>query len=207
MGLEKNIYKGIIFDSREEVWFAMWCEELKQAGLIRYWHKEIESIEVIPSYSLQYNKITELKTRTKAEAKSFKLLNNLSYTADFEISFTNEGFDIFVSPINENIKPDRYFFCYNPKNMCIIEVKPSFDQHGKTARFSLLQKMIWHNLGIFVDLIIPEDLFRDTFMPQEAISDFKIKRATAKKRVGEWKTSYIPKTLKQFLNDHTAQRN
>lgn len=196
MGLET--YKGIIFDSKEEVWFAMWLEELKQHGFVYCWNKVIEPIELIQPYKIEYIKKTQLKTKTKEEEKEFTLLHGLEYTPDFQIYFTKQGWSMFVSPMNENVKQDRWFFSKHPSDFVYVEVKPSFDMHGKTSRFSIIQKIVLHIKNIFVDLIIPEDLFEGTFMPLEAMDDFRYKKAPRK---GQWKTKYIPKTLKQFLNE------
>lgn len=202
-----EIYKNIVFDSKEEKWFAQWCNELKEAGYVADWDKENIPMSIIDPVYLDYIKTTELKTKSKREVKRFTLLKDFQYTPDFWIMFTQKGYDVFVSPLNENVKPDRWFFGKDISNPIWVEVKPIFDQHGKTARFSIVQKLIWHIKKIFVDLIIVEDLFKGTFMPREAMDDFKYKKSPTgknkgKKGVGDWKCNYIPKTLNEFLNGH-----
>lgn len=199
-------YNGIIFDSREEVWFAMWCQELKTAGYIQYWNKVTEPLPIIEPLEIEYIKKTQLKTKVRHENKTFTLLKGLEYTPDFRVEWTIKGFQTFVSAMNENIKPDRWFFAGpsypgspRPSLVGHIEVKPTFDQHGKTARFSIMQKIIWKTQEIFVDLIVVEDLFEGTFMPKEAMPEFKYKKAP---RTGQWKCKYKPKTLEEYV---TAQ--
>lgn len=201
MSLE--IYRGTIFDSREEVWFAMWCQELKERGYIYNWYKASIPLQVINPLKIEYIKKIELKTKTRYESKEFNLLKGLSYTPDFYITWTLKGLREFVSPMSQDINPNKWFFTPflndgNQSNEGVVEVKPTFDQHGKTARFSIIQKIVWDKLQIFVDLIIVEDLFKSTFMPAEAVPEFQYK---IKAKKGQWKCKYIPKTLKQFLNE------
>lgn len=196
------MFMGEVFDSREEIWFAMWCQELKNAGYITEWRKVNTHLTVTYPIKFEYTKTTPLKTKVKQETKIFTLLQGLEYTPDFYIHWTREGVEKFVSVIEDGIDPTKWFFSngYNS----IVEVKPIFDQHGKTARFSILQKVLY-KLGTYVDLIIPEDLFKGTFMPVQAMDDFKYKKNPTgknkgKKFAGDWKCDYVPKTLNEFLN-------
>jgi hypothetical protein len=204
-----HLYNGISFDSREEVHFAMWLDELKEAGYIFNWERP-NKIELIPSLNLRYKKTTTLKTKVKEENKSFCLLKNLSYTPDFEIKWVVKGTDLFVSPIvepadDDPVDPSKWFF--GDKFRTFVEVKPTFDQHGKTDKFSIIQKIIWHVHKEFVDLIIPEHLFKGTFMPLAAMDDYRYKKAPTgknkgKKVAGDWKCDFVPKTIKEFLNEN-----
>jgi hypothetical protein len=200
-------YRGQIFDSREEVWMAMWLEELKDAKYINWWEKITKPIEILPSINFFYTKITSLKTKEKHETKAFTLLNNLSYTPDFYIGWTTKGLQLFVSNIGDDINPKSWFFSPRESRFTstYVEVKPNFDQNEKTAKFSIIQKILWHSKGMFVDLIIPEKLFEGTFMPQEAMPEFKYKKKPTGKNKGikgpgDWKVNYTPKTLNEFLN-------
>lgn len=201
-------YNGQIFDSREEVWMAMWLEELRLAGYVDHWIKISKPFIVLNAVKHEYNKIIQLKKSRKVETKEFTLLNDLTYTPDFLVSWTEKGADRFVSIIGPGINPKSWFFTdctFNPYTITYIEVKPSFDQNGKTAKFSIIQKILWFVRGIFVDLIIPEKLFEGTFMPAEAMPEFKYKKKPTGKNKGikgpgDWKTNYIPKTLNEFLD-------
>lgn len=218
MPLKKVIhqYQGVLMDSREEVWMAMWLEELKEAGYVSSWGKVSFPFNIFMPVTFDYEKVTELKTKTKREWRKFTLLNDLEYTPDFVVNWTVKGFEKFVSRIGKQIQPinpNSWFYCGydldNPKELHFIthiEVKPIFDQNGKTAKFSIIQKILWNVKRIFVDLILPEKLFEGTFMPNEAIPDFKYRKAPTgknkgKKGPGDWKTNYIPKSLKEFIND------
>lgn len=205
-----EVYNDIIFDSREEVWCAMWLEALKNSGHIKEWSRA-NSIEIFRPFKATIFKRTELKTKIKTEEKDFTFLNGLVYTPDFIVTWTRQGKEKFLSHIGYDMNPKSWFF-YNTGNgefpITWIEVKPTFDQNGKTAKFSVIQKILWNVHKIFVDLIIPEKLFEGTFMPQEAMPEFKYKKKPTGKNKGvkgpgDWKTNYIPKSLNEFLNEKT----
>lgn len=202
-----HTYKGKLFDSREEVWMAMWLEELKENGFVKFWEKITQPIQLFFPATFQYTKVTQLKKSQKKQLKPFTLLNGLSYTPDFEITWTEKGWKLFVSLIGDEINPKSWFFSYTKHKMTTwVEVKPIFDQNGKTAKFSIIQKILWREQRLFVDLIIPENLFEATFIPKDAMPEFKYKKKPTGKNKGlkgpgDWKTKYLPKTLNQFLNE------
>ena len=205
MGKIIHQYKGILLDSQEEAWMAMWLNELQNAGYVEFWERVTKSVEIFPAVKFNYVKETELKTKTKREIKYFTLLQDLEYTPDFVVRWNKKAYKKLFSVIGDNIDPKSWFFCKDSWFEGFIEVKPNFDQNGKTAKFSIIQKILWNTKRIFVDLIQPEKLFEATFMPLEAMNDFKYKKNPTgknkgKKGVGDWKTDYVPKTLKQFLN-------
>jgi hypothetical protein len=199
-------YKGQIFDSREEVWMAMWLEELKDFEYVETWERFVKPIKLFDAVQYPYTKITELKTKMKSERKVFNLLYDLTYTPDFRVKWSEKGWDHFVSIIATGLNPKSWFFgTYEANGWTYIEVKPVYDQNDKTAKFSVIQKILWNVKKIFVDLIIPEKLFEGTFMPQEVIPEFKYKKKPTGKNKGikgpgDWKVNYTPKTLNEFLN-------
>jgi hypothetical protein len=199
-------YNGILLDSTEEKWICMWLQELQDAGYIEFWERITKSIQIFPAVKFDYTKETVLKTKTKVEEKSFTLLQDLEYTPDFVVRWNKRAYKKFFSVICDNIDPKSWFFCKDSWFEGFIEVKPNFDQNGKTAKFSIIQKILWNTQKMFVDLIQPEKLFEGTFMPQAAMPDFKYRKAPTgknkgKKGPGDWKTNYVPKSLKEFIND------
>lgn len=198
-------YKQWFFDSREEVWFAKWCEELRQAGYIASWEQGFNWV-LTGGLKMPYVKVTQLKTKIKEEQKELKLLNPSEYTSDLAISWTEKGFEKFVGLINTaEYRGNVNAIFFNTSAITHVEVKPTWDQNNMTRLFVNNQKFMWDKHRIFINLIKPEDLFKETFMPVEVMSDFKIKKLSAKlktagKKVGDWKTNYTPKTIKEFLN-------
>lgn len=203
-------YKNQYFDSQEEIWFAKWCEELKNAGYVLEWLKG-NTISMTPGLKLDYVKKTQLKTKVKRELKHITLLEESEYTPDFKIIWTNKGLELFFGEIPHypNMftgNPNSVLFGEN--KVSYVEVKPVWDSQNMTRVFVTKQKFLWLNQRLFVNLIKPEDLFKKTFMPAEAVSDFKLKKTSVKgknkgKQAGDWKVNYIPKTLNDFLNGTT----
>lgn len=214
---EIHEYKGILMDSKEEVYFAHWLDEAQVAGWVEKWMYVTKPFQVCPYVRLPYIKTTILKTKVKQELKEFTLLHDLEYTPDFKIKWTEKGMLKFVSTIEPcpespnagMIDPKSIFFCgyWQVKDVGLhtttwAEVKPTFDMHGKISKFSVLQKILWTFKGIFVDLIQPEDLFKETWMPQAIMEDFKYKvvpkKAAKGKKKGDWKTDYKPKNIHEY---------
>lgn len=204
MSLTTLVYKGIKFDSDEEVFFAAWLEELKLAGFVTSWKKQKLPIYLTKGLKIPYTKRIELKTKTKFEEKEKILLKPSEYTMDFIIDFSWEGHKKFVSAIeiSKNFKPNALFFTnreLNADEPVYVEVKPSFDQNNMERLFRNNQKFIWAKFKVFINLIEPLELFKKTFMPTAIAPYFKYKKPPKGKKVGDWKMDWLPKTLKEFL--------
>jgi hypothetical protein len=208
--LEKKlpiVWKGILFDSDEEMFFAMWLEELKEVGYVRQWKRAVDSISLTDGLKISYIKVTKLKTKTKHEEKEFTVLRPSEYTTDFDVTFTPEGIMRLVNYITPagSFEITRPFFS-NERLRGLFEIKPGFDQNNMERLFKNNQKFIWDKYKIFVNLVEPIELFKKTFLPSEAAPYFKYKvvpkKAKAKGKVkGDFKFDWKPKTIKEFLND------
>lgn len=202
------VYRGVKMDSDEEVFVAMWLQELQEAGLISRWKKVDSTIELTQGLKLYYKKITQLKTKLKVEDKYKTLLNDSEYTPDFKIEFTEKGLEKLVCVLDvfeatpEWKNRNAIFFTSN--NHVLVEVKPSFDQNNMERLFKNNQKFIWDKHKIFVNLVEPIALFEKTFIPLAAAPYFKYKVVTKKliakgKKKGDWKFDFVPKTLNEFI--------
>jgi len=177
MKKQKPTYKGVEYDSQEEIEIAMWIEEGVEAGLIM--PKVIyqpEAYELSPKQTKTVLK--QLKTKSKQVEKH--LLHPHKYTADFHFRIALEGLKlmhIFTGSID----------AYN----VIVDVKGAFNQHGGDREFSINQKWTYEKYGVFVNKVIPEKLFKSTWCPQGA-------RLTSKTR--QIKKKYAKcKTIEEFL--------
>lgn len=213
------MFKEIHFDSDEEVFMAMWLEELKEKGYIACWKKIIEPIPLTKRYKIEYTKSTQLKTKIKKEKKEFTLLRPSEYTPDFEIHWTRTGFEKFLyNLIAHKLSTDRReyeqlitdphkaLFFSKEYNETLVEIKPAFDMQNMERGFVHKQKYLWDKLQIFVNLVEPVELFRKTFLPLLAASYFKYKKSPTgknkgKKGPGDWKMDWIPKTINEYLNN------
>jgi hypothetical protein len=205
MSATNLMYQGIHFDSDEEVFFAMWLEELKQAELIREWKRSTEAIPLTHGIYVPYIKTTKLKTKTRHEEKIFTVLRPSEYTPDFEVDFSAYGIQQFVNYIKPvgSFDKDRLFFS-GERLKGFFEVKPAFDQNNMERLFKNNQKFIWHTREIFINMIEPVELFKKTFMPAEAAEYFKYKKKPTSgknkhKGVGDWKVDFIPKSINEYL--------
>lgn len=200
------VYNGIKFDSDEEVFVAMWLQELQDAGFVKRWSRTEVAFPMTQGLKRNWVKETQLKTKLKQELKTDTLLRPSEYTPDFIVNFSAEGIERFVGilePATE-YKTGKLFYKNTPG--VIIEVKPSFDQNNMERLFKLNQKFLWDKEKIFVNLVEPVALFEKTFIPLAAIPYFQYKVITKKliakgKKKGDWKLNFIPKTLKEYLND------
>lgn len=205
------ILNNIKFDSAEEVYFAMWLNELEKAGYVDKWVKVVTPIKLTKGLKIPYKKVTQLKTKVKIEDKEKSILNPSEYTPDFRVAFTEKGHDLFCSWLTiADFNPNALFFTNNDgiqqKNVpvYVFEIKPSFDQNNMERLFRNNQKFLWDKYEIFVNLVEPISLFEKTFLPLEAEKYFRYrvvnKKALAKgKKVGDFKMDWTPKTLKQYV--------
>lgn len=203
MGVTSLIYRDIKFDSDDEFYVACWLEELKQAGHVIKWRRSKEAIPLTEGLKFDYVKTTHLKTKVKHELKTKEILKPSEYTPDFEAMF---GAGPFLSLICEHAKIDSLFYT-NQFPKAWLEVKPAFDQNNMERLFKNNQKFVWYRHKIFVNLVIPEELFKKTFLPKDCAEYFKYKREPTgknkgKKKAGDYKFDWIPKTLEQYLTEN-----
>lgn len=157
-GTDKPSYKGLIFDSIDEVQMFIWLETAEKAGLIGKWEYHPESIQVIPAFTENVVEEKQLKTKVKRVEKVKTVLNSATYTTDFRIDTIKDPrlFKIF------RISSDGWYW---------IDVKGKWSgSFGKDAKyFSLLTKVLWYLKEIFVNKVIVRDLCAETFCPTELI--------------------------------------
>jgi len=144
-------------DSKENTYFSWYLDELKKAGYISEWIYEPKS------YNL-FDPIKRIDIKKNKEIER-KLLGAHSYTPDFGIIWNESAYDIFTREIKE-LLPSRInnpFF--RQGNRSVIEVKPIFDRNNMIRLFSINQRWVYQKIGRYVQLIVPEKLFKDTFTP------------------------------------------
>lgn len=139
------------FDSDEELWIYHWLKEAEKYRLIKDIVYQPMSFELAPRASVMVSK--RLKTKTKDVDKF--LFHPHSYTADFAFSFVSDAVE--------------YAFKHNNIGQfsrdIIIDVKGSFNKFGDQKQFAINQKWVWQKFGIYVEKIVPEKLFKKTWVP------------------------------------------
>ena len=144
------------FDSPDEAMFYSWCVEAVAKGVIEAFKYQPETMQIFDKVHYQHEK--QLKTKVKIEQKT--ALNGLSYTADFLI---RGDLAKFHTPKEKIIFPKLipssgglYFY---------IDIKGSYLQHNDAVKFSIMQKVIYHVKGIYINKIVPEKFFLKAWLP------------------------------------------
>lgn len=117
----------------------------KEEEWFSWWLDELEEKGYIHSYG-------RATSYTLFEPDKRHKMRGHEYTPDFFVTWENGAINALRLP-----------FIYE---LCIIEVKPSFDAHNMTRLFKLNQKWVYQKYGIYVELVIPEKLFKSTFAPK-----------------------------------------
>jgi hypothetical protein len=185
----KGIYKGVAYESLEELAFLQWASEAQKAGFIL-------SIERADPYllckSLVHDYAVNLKTKSKPATQT--LLHGHSYTPEFVIRWNKHAIDKFVWVPTQSKKFEALFVGYFEEGVlsCVIEVKPMFDQNNMERLFKVNQKWMWEKYGVFVNLVKPQRLFQETFTPSEYRTT-----PSGRPRVIKW----TQKSLSQFISN------
>ncbi len=163
----KNLAKERGFDSEEEAIFYDWCCEAYDNNIIAQFEYSQEKYELIKSQKYSDGK---------------HLFRNVSYTDDFHI----HGFKELAILHKFFTKP----YCGH----YVIDVKG-----GKTAKeisnyrsFQIRRKLMYYFNDIYVNILVPDLLFAETFVPE---SRFKYTEKTMEIR----KKYKKMKTVKQFV--------
>ncbi len=162
-----GVYKGIPYDSLEEMAFLQWASELQKSGYIR-------SIQRAESYLLsdgvQNNYAQQLVTKSRPMQQT--LLHGHSYTPEFIIVWDKRALDKIVWDISKSTKFEKLFVgvSSNGSYITYIEIKPLWDQNNMERLFKINQKWMWDKHGIFVNLVKCPELFAKSFTPQEYLT-------------------------------------
>jgi len=212
--------QAIAFDSPEELWFAWWLEELREAGVIKGWSYHPPGWDVARSCFLRWQEQGKRNILDKERC----LFREHTYTADFSLQWANHDFVNYAKPpdkpgwnnnglymVKSPLDPVETEMGGRPKEnavmittnfaaTCYIDVKGAFTRmHEQDAKFRLIRGVIWEKYGEYINRVVPHTgskkkpdcLFRDTFVPHRFLFTDK----TAKMRA----IPYPVKTLGQWL--------
>ena len=174
-----------INDSLEEQYILWYFLELKEAGYIEEVTKGF-SIELYPKVTYSVPRVSKTGKELKPNIKI--LLGNKSYTPDFVVKWKSKALDdgIICENFNFPFYVDRDF-------QSTIEVKPNYDVKGiSTREFKSTQKIAYHALGLYVQCVIPEELFKTTFTPKRYL------KCTLNNKQNR-KLNYTPRTLEDWI--------
>jgi hypothetical protein len=159
-------------DSKEELYFTWWLDDLIKAGLIEKYERA-ESFQLSSPVKVKVAK--QLKTKVKMVERH--LLDGHLYTPDFVVKFDRD----FAKKCK----------LWGFSGLCIIEIKADYDKDNMTRLFRINQKWVWKDYGVLVNLVKIPSFFKKTFTPKRYLLTDKTMKP---RRLG-----YKPRTLKQFM--------
>lgn len=185
-----------MFDSDEEKYFSWYLDELLQAGFIKSYGHHTEKFMLSPPAGVVM--VKKLKTKEKRVSKT--LLRGHEYTPDFMIRWNPKALDIFYSPLID-CNPNPFFLASSTFDSVFgcdigfVEIKAVFSKYNMGREFSINQKWLYAQEGIYVQKVIPTGkstcLFAKTFTPEK----YLLTEKTHKPRKLKWK----PRTLTEYL--------
>jgi len=145
-----------VFDymrSQEEVAIALWLDECFEAGLIDTWEYEPVKIKISGRETSNLYKPMKRGPRRYKEVER-AIIHAESYTPDFVVSGFDTDFNYFAGMHSTAYDKDVYV---------MMDVK------GIAGRSSIgwghKQKLLYYYAMVFVNKVIPEKLFKKTFVP------------------------------------------
>lgn len=184
-------YNEIKFDSKEEVFFLWFLQDMKKAGFIDNYKYQPVAIELTPKQTYKFKKV--MKTKEKIVDKH--LLHPYRYTADFEIHWNTSAKGLFYENINEVVEDSNVPFFANSlgkRSISIVDTKASYNLKDSNRRFSSTQKVLFLLKNIYVQQIVPQKLFEKTFTPNRYLmTDKGVKLRTIHFKI---------KTLKEYID-------
>lgn len=165
--------KNVELDSAEEYYVYNWIMDAFELGIVKEY-------EYQPKEFLLTEKFKYVPAFGNPKAKEKHLLADHVYTADFRIVFNRlhgeklaEYFKIPIEALNANGDAVVY-----------IDVKGGYNRFGGDRNFSIHQKMTWDKYKIYVQKVVPEEMFSKLGRPEAAKYTVKTKKPTAKYAVG-----------------------
>lgn len=173
--IDDYIYRknGIEIDSNEEYYVYNWLMEAYTAGIVKEYEYQP------PSFKLT-EKFKYVPAFGNPKQKEKHLLADHEYTADFRIVFNR----LYGERLVEYFKIPVEAIDANGDAVVWIDVKAGFNRFGGDRNFSIHQKMMWDKHKIYVQKVVPEELFKKLGAPEAAKYTVKTKKPTAKYAVG-----------------------
>lgn len=154
------------FDSNEELYFDWYLKELLAHGIIKkYKYHPKPFVLSEPRRTEEY-----VFMKTKAKVVMKHLIAKHIYTADFAILWNPENLYAYFNLMNIPSYPDIFFLANEINGMMVsyIDVKGQFagPRNTSAVTFPSNQKWVLLKHGIYVQKVIPKELFRITFTPE-----------------------------------------
>lgn len=194
------------FRSDEEVFFQWYIDDLIEAGFIEKFNYEQETYTIFDQLKLPWMK----QMKTKVAQKEFEAIKPSTYTPDFNIYWTDEAKGIFINGIPSEKMPyfaGAEFLDLTDQGRSVLDVKGADNTFGKKNSsiytFPLKQRMMWLVHNIYVQKVVPQQLFQKTFTPYR----YTLTNQSGKKRKLQWESmnvyEYVEMMKKSHINRNT----
>ena len=213
----KWTYNGQMFDSKEEIYFSWYVDELVGERFVK---KAIYQPKgFVLSLPKKYQHELVMKTKSKVVDKS--LIRGHSYTPDWlliwdrykvaeyarglKVAFLgdSEGQEDKFTRISEADKWLPFWFCqyrmFDGKYFfySYVDVKGRASKHNSHRYFEISRKWVYEKYGVFVNKVVPPKLFNVTFCPER----FRATDQGNTVRIRTSKLKGLSEVIKQGLRD------
>lgn len=172
-----------VVDSDEELYFAWWCQELIEHGVLLAADVNKKSIEL----SGQVDHTFELSMKTKNKKKTEKLMHGHKYTPDFNMFPDMRYRDAFYAILIKGKKLPKqkvhFISMRDDQHEIVVEIKPAFDQHNMTRLVRTNLKWTFDKYLTYINLIKVPEIFAKTFTPKKYIEVMQGKRKPGTTRI------------------------
>ena len=195
-------------DSNEEQYFVWWLEDLERYGYINSFGRA-EGYKLANESTVHWTQEKQLKKSTKIEDKSKSLFQDLIYTPDFDVNFDIIGVNKLFVRLYQDLNVHALSGKPVPSGLmtvdtrAIVEIKPNFDFKGMSKKTIILRKLVFEKYGIYINQVIPEKLFKNTFVPQRYLRTDQNK---ADRKIN-FKFILIDDMIEQFNKENNEQPN
>lgn len=183
-------------DSKGELHFEWWCQELLEAGYIRSFADHDYIFRLTPQFTITVKK--ELITKTNVIQRT--LLQPGTYTPDFTIEWDTTALGVITQELFNIVLPMPIFSFqwYEGKMVSHIDVKPSYNKRASDKEvFTWKQKITYMEYRIYVQPVVSATLFKKTFTPER----YKFTDVLTEKHRIPRKRKWEFRSLKQFIKD------
>lgn len=191
MGKKNSSKDSIHFDSKEEEYFYWYLQELDRQGYIHKINVNPQSFDLAAPVKFKIQTTKKQGKKVKIVEKEATLVSGKLYTPDFEIIWTEKANGVFIGSEKDLLEKRVPFFASSLYSC--IEIKPSYNMHNMTRHFETNQAWVYNKHGVFVQKVIPQILFQQTFTPTR----FLMTDGNTRER----KISWNPITLSTYLTN------
>ena len=179
-------------DSKEEMYFVWYLEELKDLGYIKDFRRSRTYQLGLPVTK----KYIQPMMRVEDKIKEQSISKGHSYTPDYIIWWEVESVGVLCTDLEDIFdKHKTKFICQREGDQyySTIEVKGTYDQNNNARITGISMKWLMSKLGIFVSMVKVPTIFEQTFTPHR----YHLTDKTMKPR----KISWVTKTIDQYVDE------